>query len=105
MSVKGRIVVIDDEVNAAAALETSERKAVRQELGPEVLGQVAEYVVPGILGLGVVEPLPSWGSLLAELQSLDSLRSEPWRLAPAVALLSAVFCFHLAGTAPEEDTP
>ncbi len=59
----------------------------------------------GILGLGVVEPLPSWGSLLAELQSLDSLRSEPWRLAPALALLAAVFCFHLAGVAPEEDTP
>ncbi len=52
----------------------------------------------GILGLGVVEPLPSWGSLLAELHNLDTLPSEPWRTAPALALLSAVLCFHLAGS-------
>ena len=38
---------------AAITVETSKRKAIRQELGPEVLGRVAEYVVPGILGLGV----------------------------------------------------
>ena len=38
---------------ARIAAETSKRKAVRQELGPEVLGRVAEYAVPGIVGLGV----------------------------------------------------
>jgi WS/DGAT/MGAT family acyltransferase len=38
---------------AAIAAETAKRKAVRQELGPEVLGRVAEYAVPGVVGLGV----------------------------------------------------
>ncbi len=38
---------------AAVAVETSKRKASRQELGPEVLGRVAEYAAPGIVGLGV----------------------------------------------------
>ncbi len=38
---------------AAVAAETGKRKAIRQELGPEVLGRVAEYAVPGIVGLGV----------------------------------------------------
>ncbi len=38
---------------AAVATETSKRKANRQELGPEVLGRVAEYAVPGVVGLGV----------------------------------------------------
>jgi WS/DGAT/MGAT family acyltransferase len=38
---------------AAIAAETARRKATRQELGPEVLGRVAEYAVPGIVGLGV----------------------------------------------------
>jgi WS/DGAT/MGAT family acyltransferase len=38
---------------AGIAAQTSKRKAVRQELGPEVLGRVAEYAVPGVLGLGV----------------------------------------------------
>jgi diacylglycerol O-acyltransferase len=38
---------------ASVAAETSKRKAMRQELGPEVLGRVAEFAVPGVLGLGV----------------------------------------------------
>lgn len=38
---------------AAIATETAKRKATHQELGPEVLGRVAEYAVPGILGLGI----------------------------------------------------
>jgi WS/DGAT/MGAT family acyltransferase len=38
---------------AAIAAETRQRKATRQELGPDVLGRVAEYAVPGLLGLGV----------------------------------------------------
>ena len=38
---------------AAIAAETTKRKQVRQELGPEVLGRVAEYAMPGIVGLGV----------------------------------------------------
>jgi WS/DGAT/MGAT family acyltransferase len=38
---------------AAVAAQTAKRKATRQELGPEVLGRVAEFAVPGIVGLGV----------------------------------------------------
>src|ERR1700691_4083515 len=34
----------------------------------------------GILGLGVAEPLPSWGSLLRELEGLISLREAPSRM-------------------------
>jgi len=41
----------------------------------------------GMLGLGVTEPLPSWGNLLTELQSAPSLWKEPWLLAPAVLLV------------------
>ncbi len=38
---------------AAIAAETTRRKAVHQELGPEALGRVADYAVPGVVGLGV----------------------------------------------------
>ena len=38
---------------AAITTETAKRKATRQELGPEVLGRVAEFAVPGVVGLGV----------------------------------------------------
>jgi peptide/nickel transport system permease protein len=55
----------------------------------------------GFLGLGVAEPLPSWGSLLAGLQIVDGLASSPWRLAPLILLLVVMACFHLA--VPMED--
>ncbi|MCC6850099.1 MAG: wax ester/triacylglycerol synthase family O-acyltransferase [Deltaproteobacteria bacterium] len=38
---------------AHVSAETRKRKETRQELGPEVLGRAAEYVVPGVVGLGV----------------------------------------------------
>ncbi len=47
----------------------------------------------GILGLGVAEPLPSWGSLLRELEGLISFREEPWRLAPLLLLIVVVTSF------------
>jgi ABC-type dipeptide/oligopeptide/nickel transport system permease subunit len=41
----------------------------------------------GILGLGVSEPLPSLGNLLAEIQITPALREQPVLVAPAVVLL------------------
>ena len=49
----------------------------------------------GILGLGVAEPMPSWGSLLKELESLTSLAEQPWKLAPLLLLIVAVTSFQL----------
>jgi peptide/nickel transport system permease protein len=46
-----------------------------------------------MLGLGVAEPLPSWGSLLKELENYDNLRGQPWRLAPLVLLMLVVWAF------------
>lgn len=41
----------------------------------------------GLLGLGVGEPLPSWGNLLAELQHPDRIHDNPWILAPLALLM------------------
>jgi len=49
----------------------------------------------GILGLGVAEPLPSWGSLLRELEGLLSFREEPWRLVPLFLLILVMTSFQL----------
>lgn len=49
----------------------------------------------GILGLGVSEPLPSWGSLLRELENYSSLSSNPWQFIPLILLVAVVSCFHL----------
>jgi peptide/nickel transport system permease protein len=49
----------------------------------------------GILGLGVAEPMPSWGSLLKELEGLVSVGEEPWRLAPLILLVAVVTSFQI----------
>ena len=49
-----------------------------------------------ILGLGVAEPLPSWGSLLRELESFSVLSAKPWQFASLVLLIATVSCFHVA---------
>src|SRR5271165_574274 len=49
----------------------------------------------GILGLGVAEPMPSWGSLLKELEGLISFREEPWRLVPLLLLIVVMTSFQM----------
>jgi peptide/nickel transport system permease protein len=49
----------------------------------------------GILGLGVAEPLPSWGSLLRELESFTSFGFEAWKLVPLVLLVLVVSSFQI----------
>ena len=49
----------------------------------------------GILGLGVAEPLPSWGSLLRELENFASFGGESWKLVPLLLLVVVVTSFQL----------
>lgn len=49
----------------------------------------------GILGLGVMEPMPSLGNMLAELQNYQRIPEAPWMLAPAVLLFLVVASLHV----------
>ena len=49
----------------------------------------------GLIGLGVAEPLPSWGNLLRELANPQAVMTNPWVLAPLVLLVLVVSCFQL----------
>jgi peptide/nickel transport system permease protein len=44
-------------------------------------------VTLSFLGLGVGEPVPSWGNMLAEARQYHTLISHPWMLAPGFALI------------------
>ena len=55
----------------------------------------------GILGLGVAEPLPSWGSLLRELEGFTSFGLEAWKLVPLVLLVLVVSSFQIILTRDE----
>jgi peptide/nickel transport system permease protein len=55
----------------------------------------------GILGLGVAEPLPSWGSLLRELESFSTVSAQPWQFVPLILFILVVSSFHLVLTKEE----
>jgi ABC-type dipeptide/oligopeptide/nickel transport system permease subunit len=56
----------------------------------------------GILGLGVAEPMPSWGSLLKELEGLTSIGEEPWKFVPLILLIVVVTSFQFVLSNQEE---
>jgi ABC-type dipeptide/oligopeptide/nickel transport system permease subunit len=52
----------------------------------------------GMLGLGIAEPMPSWGTQLLELMSLRNIPHQPWLLFPAAAMVAVIWSMNqLAG--------
>ena len=46
-----------------------------------------------MLGVGVMEPMPSWGNLLRGLEDFSAVSANPWRIAPLLVLILVVICF------------
>jgi oligopeptide transport system permease protein len=103
LSVKGK-----EFIEAARAAGVSNRKIITRHIIPNVLGPVVVYVtltVPQViliesflsfLGLGVQEPLTSWGVLISE--GAAQMESAPWLLIfPATFLAVTLFCFNFIG--------
>jgi peptide/nickel transport system permease protein len=57
----------------------------------------------GILGLGVTEPLPSWGSLLRDLESYSAFSGQLVQFVPLILFVAVVSAFHIVLT--EEELP
>src|SRR4029077_9275187 len=67
---------------------------------------IPQYVLAEVtltfLGLGVGEPVPSWGNLLANLQQYYVLVSYWWMFLPAVLLIPLFISYYLAADALQE---
>jgi peptide/nickel transport system permease protein len=86
-------------VLAARSFGASDLHVIREHIMPEVLGvlmtqatlliprYIAAEVTLSFFGLGVNEPVASWGNMLSALQQYSVLVSYAWLLAPAVALV------------------
>jgi peptide/nickel transport system permease protein len=52
---------------------------------------IPQYILAEVtlsfLGLGIGEPVPSWGNMLAEARQYHALTSHPWLLAPGIAAM------------------
>ena len=103
LAVKGK-----EFIEGARAAGVRNRKIITRHIIPNVLGPVIVYVtltVPQViltesflsfLGLGVQEPLTSWGVLIAE--GAAQMESAPWLLIfPATFLAVTLFCFNFIG--------
>lgn len=95
-------------IEAAHALGVRDTKIVTRHLIPNAIGPVIVYVtltVPKVillesflsfLGLGVQEPLTSWGVLISE--GVDMMESAPWMLlVPSFFLAATLFCLNFLG--------
>ncbi|KVQ83209.1 peptide ABC transporter permease [Burkholderia multivorans] len=95
-------------VDAARAIGVSPVSIVRRHIVPNLLGVVVVYAtvsVPNIvltesvlsfLGLGVQEPMTSWGVLIQD--GAQKLESMPWLLlCPAVMLCVTLYCVNFVG--------
>ncbi len=95
-------------IEAAQAGGVSTAKIIFRHIVPNVLGPVVVYAtltVPQViltesfisfLGLGVQEPLTSWGVLISE--GAKVMESAPWMLVyPAIFLAVTLFCFNFLG--------
>jgi peptide/nickel transport system permease protein len=64
---------------------------------------IPQYILAEVtlsfLGLGVGEPVPSWGNMLSTLQHYDVLISYWWMWAPGFALVPVFFIYQLLGNA------
>lgn len=95
-------------VEAAVAAGVPTGQIIRRHIIPNVVGPVIVFVtltIPSIilaesflsfLGLGVQEPMTSWGVLMSE--GAGDMENKPWLLiVPAVMMAVTLFCFNFIG--------
>jgi oligopeptide transport system permease protein len=95
-------------IEAARAGGVSPFAIIRRHVIPNVVGPVVVYVtltVPGViltesflsfLGLGIQEPLTSWGVLISD--GANQMETAPWLLIfPSLFMAVTLFCFNFIG--------
>lgn len=111
--VRGQVLSVreNEYVNAAKALGATDRRIILRHVLPNVTSYIivaATLSFPGMiigestisfLGLGIKEPMTSWGLLLKNAQSFTALDLYPWLLIPGIFIVIAVLGFNFLGDA------
>lgn len=98
-----------DFILAAKEMGASDWRIIMRHLYPNVLSHVIVILtlsIPGVilaesflsfLGIGISEPLISWGLMMRNTQDIQTLGQHPWILAPILFIVSAVLGFNFLG--------
>jgi peptide/nickel transport system permease protein len=109
--VRGRFLALREEdfVMAARLDGVSERRIIFRHMLPAFTSHIIASITLAIpsmilsetalsfLGLGLREPVVSWGVLLQDAQELRSIATAPWLLIPALALVISVLALNFLG--------
>lgn len=100
-----------DFVLAAKTLGVSDMAIICKHILPQTLSYsmtalmltVSSYILAeaglSVVGLGIQDPVPSWGNLLSEAMGIVPVIFAPWILLPGLFIFMAVMCFNVIGDA------
>ena len=109
--VRGKVMAFreTDFILAAKEMGASDLRIIFRHLYPNALSHiivVLTLTIPQIilaeaflsfLGIGIQEPLVSWGFLMKNAQNLQTLGSHPWIMSPVIFIIIAVLGFNFVG--------
>ncbi len=109
--VRGMVLSVREReyVEAGRALGLSDLQIITRHILPSTFTFAiiaATMSVPGyilaeaglsFLGLGIRDPMASWGNMLTAAQDLSTFTERPWILAPAVAIFITTLAFNFLG--------
>jgi len=109
--VRGKVLSLreTDFILAAREMGASDARIIFRHLFPNTLSHVIVILtltVPGVilaesflsfLGIGITEPLISWGLRMRNTQNIQTLGQNPWILAPIAFIVTAVLGFNFLG--------
>jgi peptide/nickel transport system permease protein len=100
-----------DYVSAAKLLGLSDLAIITRHILPHTISYSLVAImltIPGyilgeaglsLLGLGIQDPVPSWGNLLSEAMGIVHIKFAPWILLPGLVIFITVVCFNVVGDA------
>lgn len=109
--IRGMVLSIRDQefVLAARAVGLPTSRIIIRHVLPGTMSYAIVYVsltIPyyilgesalSLIGLGIQDPVPSWGNLLRAAMSVPELRFHPWILIPGFFIFAAVMAFNFLG--------
>ena len=108
---RGKVIAIRsvEFVRSAVAVGASDRRIILKHIIPNMSSHVivwATYVLPEVillesflsfLGVGIQQPMVSWGVMLNAVRDFQSLASAPWLLSPVAMIILSVLAFNALG--------